>query len=85
MSHIVDHKTNETLIILQAALASATAASQIVMPDGFELRNIESLNPLRDSYRSGFQTSDYSDFIEYSKKQALANAICTIDAERRYN
>ena len=81
MTSIISNEKDETLKLLQAALASTTTASQMVIPEGFSLENLEKLNPTRDSYRSSFSSGDYNDFVGYCKKQVKINAICSINAD----
>lgn len=53
-----------------------------VVPDGFELRNMECFMLNRDDYRFGFKTKSIPDFVAYSQEFDEQGAKCFIDSDR---
>lgn len=83
MTTLVDSKKDILLEKINQALKTVSPnASQIVIPEGFHLKDIEHLNEFRDQYKSYFNTNDYADFVEYCNMQVKKSAICTIDSDQ---
>lgn len=58
-----------------------TKASLLVVPDGFNISNLETSMPTRDSYRFAFSTKSINDFGEYCKEFDKKGAKCFIDSD----
>ena len=51
----------------------------MVIPKGFELKNIESLFPHLARYRMHYKTDSINDFLEYCKENNQAGSLCFVD------
>jgi uncharacterized protein YfdQ (DUF2303 family) len=78
---IIELQKNESLSQLNTALSSFNGIHPAVaIPAGVSLESIESLMPLRNSYRFGFSTKSIESFIEYNKEFDQLGAKCFVDS-----
>lgn len=73
---------NEILVALAASLSSiGTQAPTMVLPAGFEVKDLESSMEHRTSYRYHFKTKSIPDFVEYCQEFDREGAKCFIDSD----
>tara|TARA_R110000744_G_scaffold56386_7_gene118983 strand:- start:5254 stop:6075 length:822 start_codon:yes stop_codon:yes gene_type:complete len=58
-----------------------TKANLLVVPGGFDVSNLESSMPTRDSYRFAFATKSIKDFGEYCKEFDKEGAKCFVNSD----
>lgn len=58
-----------------------TKSNLLVVPHGFELENLESKMPTRDSYRFAFATKSIKDFGEYCQEFDKEGAKCFVNSD----
>lgn len=61
-----------------------TISNLIVVPQGFEIANLEQYMEHRDSYRASFSTKSISDFAEYCQEFDKEGAKCFVNSDRMY-
>lgn len=59
-----------------------TNSTLMLVPEGFNIQDLEKHMLLRDSYRFSFNTKSIKDFVEYSQEFDQEGAKCFVDSDR---
>lgn len=73
-------KTAGITEVLAAAKSVTPDSPMVVLPDGYQLTDLESAMPYRRSYRGSFSTDSVVDYIEYIKLFDVEGSKCFISS-----
>lgn len=66
--------------VLEAADQATSKAPQVVLPEGFQLVNLEAAMPHRQHYRCAFSTDSVTDYLNYVELFDVEGSKCFIDS-----
>lgn len=79
---IVHLQKSANMLELEDKLQSKdTNSTLMLVPEGFQIKDLEAHMVLRDSYRFKFNTKSIKDFVEYSKEFDQEGAKCFVDSD----
>lgn len=74
-------KTANMVEMNQELSQAGTHYPTMLVPEGFQVKNLESFMQLRSSYRFSFKTKSINDFVEYSKEFDQEGAKCFVNSD----